>query len=228
MFTNGNLTAPISALAFLGAGLMVLLFALGFIYSALRKKSGLKRITVFALSSIAILYLGAMLGFSLRSREKFLSRGQEKYFCELDCHLAYSVKDVREAKTLGEEPDQISAEGMLRIVTIQTRFDEHTIGASRGNASLYPNSRVVFVVDEHGNRYFPSSEGQRILKASQADGTPMTRKNRPGEAYTTTFVFDLPAKAQTPTLLIEEGELITHLLIGHENSPLHKKTKFQI
>lgn len=80
MLASGNLTAPISALAFLGAGLMVLLLALGFIYSALRQKPGLKWITIFALSSIAILYLGAMLGFSVRSRQQFLSRGQEKYF----------------------------------------------------------------------------------------------------------------------------------------------------
>jgi hypothetical protein len=228
MFTNGNLAAPISALAFLSTGLSVLLLALGFVYSALKKQPAFRRITLFALTSIAILYLGTLLGFSVRSNEQLLARGQEKYFCEIDCHLAYSIKDVLEAKTLGEESRQISAEGMFRIVTIQTRFDETTIGSNRGNAPLYPNSRVVSVVDESGNRYFPLPEGQRILEANETNSTPMTSPLRPGEAYTTTLVFDLPARAQTPALLIQEGQLVTHLLIGHENSPLHKKTKFQI
>lgn len=29
-------------------------------------------------------------------------------------------------------------------------------------------------------------------------------------------------------LLINEGEWETHFVIGHENSPLHKKTRFQL
>lgn len=27
---------------------------------------------------------------------------------------------------------------------------------------------------------------------------------------------------------VNEGEWLTHLVIGHENSPLHKQTKFQL
>jgi hypothetical protein len=41
-------------------------------------------------------------------------------------------------------------------------------------------------------------------------------------------VFDLPADVKQAKLLINEGDWITHLVIGHENSPLHKKTAFQI
>jgi len=51
---------------------------------------------------------------------------------------------------------------------------------------------------------------------------------RPGESYASSVVFDLPAEAKNPVLLINEGEWITHLVIGHENSPLHKQTKFQL
>jgi hypothetical protein len=56
----------------------------------------------------------------------------------------------------------------------------------------------------------------------------MTIPLRPGESYSTTLVFDLPADISNPTLLIREGEFVTHLVIGHENSFLHKKTWFQI
>lgn len=34
---------------------------------------------------------------------------------------------------------------------------------------------------------------------------------------------DLPAAAKNPQLLITDAGRITSLLIGHENSPLHKK-----
>jgi hypothetical protein len=56
----------------------------------------------------------------------------------------------------------------------------------------------------------------------------MTIPLRPGESYSTTLAFDLPADSKNATLLIREGESVTHLVIGHENSPLHKKTRFQI
>ena len=56
----------------------------------------------------------------------------------------------------------------------------------------------------------------------------MSTPLRPGESYTTTVVFDLPPDVKNPTLLINEGEWITQLVIGHENSLLHQKTKFQL
>jgi len=56
----------------------------------------------------------------------------------------------------------------------------------------------------------------------------MTVPLRPSENYSTTLVFDLPVDVKNPTLLIREGEFVTHLVIGHENSFLHKKTRFQI
>jgi hypothetical protein len=62
---------------------------------------------------------------------------------------------------------------------------------------------------------------------SQA-GTPITAPLRPGESYTTTFVFDLPPDAKAATLLVNESDWITRLIIGHENSLWHKKTRFQL
>jgi hypothetical protein len=58
--------------------------------------------------------------------------------------------------------------------------------------------------------------------------TPLTTPLRPGESYTTDLVFDLPPNAKPTALLMKEGEWITRLVIGHENSPLHKQTKFQV
>jgi hypothetical protein len=75
---------------------------------------------------------------------------------------------------------------------------------------------------------FPSTSGQGVLENSHAAGTPITTPLQPSQTYTTTFVFDLPTNIRNPTLLIHEGDAITSLIIGHENSFLHKKTRFQI
>jgi len=228
MYTNVNLAAPLGVLLFLGTGFSLFVVGLVLIYSVIRKKFRLTKFTLIGIALIVGLYLGAMLSFSFRSTDKVLARGQEKHFCEIDCHLAYSVTDVRETKTLGDASRQVNAAGTFRVVTIKTRFDEKTIGPNRGKGQLRPNSRVLAVIDESGKKYFSSSLGQSALESSQAAGTPITTPLRPSETYTTTFVFDLPADIRNPTLVIREGEVVTPFIIGHENSLLHKKTRFQI
>jgi hypothetical protein len=228
MYTNVNLAAPLGALALLGTGFLLLTagFTLG--YSVLMKKS---RLTKFALLTIVLFagsYLALLLIYSFASSEKVLARGEEKHFCEIDCHLAYSVTDVHETKVLGEGAEELTAAGMFRVVTIKTRFDETTIGRNRGNGLLYPNSRVVSISDENGTLYLPSAVAQSSLQKSQTAGTAMTIPLRPGEKYLTTLVFDLPADIKNPTLLIHEGEFLTRFVVGHENSFLHKKTRFKI
>ena len=228
MYTNVNLAAPVGVLAFLGTAFLLFVVGLALIYSLVRKRSGLRKLALMTIALIAGLYLAFLLIFSLASSEKVLARGEEKHFCEIDCHLAYSITDVHEAKTIGEAPNQVTAAGIFRVVTIKTRFDETTIGPHRGDGLLYPNSRVVTVSDVNGKQYFSSTTAQSLLEKSQAAGTAMTIPLRPGESYSTTLVFDLPADIKSPTLLIREGESATHFVIGHENSFLHKKTRFQI
>ena len=228
MYTNVNLAAPVGVLLFLGTGFVVFVFGLAFAYSVIKKKILLTRITLLGLAIIVGIYFVIMLGFSFASKDEVLARGQEKHFCEIDCHLAYSITDVRQTKSLGNAPDQVTAAGMFRVVTLKTRFDETTTSVNRGNGLLYPNSRIVAVIDESGKKYFPSPQGQGALERSQAAGTPLTNPLRPSETYTTTLVFDVPADIRNPTLLIREGDFVTHFVIGHENTPLHKKTRFQI
>ena|ERR1700686_2468261 len=218
MNTNVNLLAPIGVMALLGTGFLFFVAALVLIQSLIVRKRHRAKFVLLAALVIAGAYLGAILIFSLVSHEKVLARGEEKHFCEIDCHVAYSIVDTRQSKTLGTPPHQMTAQGTYTVVTIKTRFDETTISPRRGNGLLYPNSRTLTLVDDQGNRYGPSSQS----------GTPLTNPLRPGESCTTDLVFDLPADVKSATLLINEGDWITHLVIGHENSPLHKKTRFQI
>lgn len=228
MDTNVNFSAPLGALMFLGTAILLTAAAALLIYALVTRKYGWARFSAAALSIIGVLYFGLILAFAVASRDKLLARGSEKHFCELDCHLAYSVVDTKQTRVIGDAAHSVSAGGLFTVVTIKTRFDEGTISPMRGNGALYPNTRVLTVIDDQGRQFAPSSEGQRAIEAAGSSGTPLTTPLRPGESYTTTTIFDLPVDATNPTLLINEGEWITHLVIGHENSPLHKKTRFQL
>lgn len=228
MNTNVNLAAPVGVLAFLGTSFLFFLAALVLIQSLIVKKRGRAKVVLLVMVIIAGVYLAAILIFSFASQEKVLARGAEKHFCEIDCHLAYSIVNTSQSKTAGNASNQSTARGMYTIVTLKTRFDETTISSSRGNDLLYPNSRVLTLIDDRGNKYGLSAEGQRAIEAAKSGGTALTTPLRPSESYTTDVVFDLPAEVKSATLLINEGEWVTHFIIGHENSLLHKTTKFRL
>jgi len=228
MFTNVNLAAPIGVVAFLGSGLVLAIVALGFIVFAIKHLLRLKRLSLVLAVAIVIVYLCAMLVFSIKSQNQVLVSGQEKHFCEIDCHLAYSITEAHQTSHVGATQTETKAAGNFYVVTVKTRFDETTISPSRGNGLLYPNGRSLTLIDSSGHRYYPSASAQRSLEAAGQAGTPITTPLRPGESYLSTFVFDVPTGTSSPQLLINENEWITHLIIGHENSLAHKKTLFQL
>lgn len=228
MNTNVNLEAPVGVLAFLGTAFVLGLAVIIILHAIRTRKHARARTVTLAALALIGFYLLALITFSFLSREKVLALGEEKHFCEVDCHLAYSIASVRKTRTLGSPPDDARARGVFYIVTIKTRFDETTINPTRGNGLLTPNSRVVTVLDEQGNSYNPSLEGAHALDASQGSSTPLDTPLRPGEFYTTNLVFDLPTNITNPQLLIREGGFETHFIIGHENSFWHEKTKFQL
>ena len=228
MNTNVNLSAPLGVLGFLGACFVLLVLGLVALHALVVRRFGRARVTLAVLAGVFVIYFGLVIVFSLASGERVLARGEEKYFCEIDCHLAYSVADVRRAKTVGEGLHAATARSEFYVVTLKTRFDETTISARRGNSQLYPNPRRVTVYDEQGRAYPVSEEGERALAAAGGAGTPLDAPLRPGESYTTELVFDLPEDARSPVLLVNESDLPTRFIIGHENSLLHGKTEFRL
>lgn len=197
-------------------------FASGWIF----RGRGLARKVLVAALVLVAGYSAALFGASFASHEWTLGPGEEKYFCEIDCHLAYSVVNVERTKTFGARGNVIPAQGQFYVVTVRTRFDEKTISPHRGNAPLEPSPRVVTIVDDQGRQYAPSAEGQQALDAAQQSGTPLTTPLRPGESYTTRLVFDLPSGARNPRLLVESPtnpKWLGRVLIGDEDSLFHKK-----
>jgi hypothetical protein len=215
--------AAFTVLAFIGTGLVLFLLCLGLLFALGTGRTTLaKRLAAAALTGGAA-YLAALLFFSFTSREETLRKGDRKYFCEIDCHLAYSLEEATRTRVLGVPP-----QGSFLVVTVKTWFDPSTIASFRGNAPLKPNPRDVFLVDESGRRHAISPAGQKAIEDSRRPSTPLNRVLRPGEAYTTTFVFDLPDWVRRPRLFLGDAPGVETLLIDHENSLFHRKVYFEL
>jgi hypothetical protein len=209
--TNMNLPAPLAVVGFLGAAAGLFLAGAAIMILWFARKPKMARRIAITIGGGAVIYFGLLIGFSAASHTRILAIGQEKYFCEIDCHLAYSVVGVT-AQADGPSKEY--------LVALQTRFDENTISANRPkDAPLMPSPREVSVVDGNGHEYSPASiEGVGLM-------TPL----RPGESYTTRLRFQIPKHATGLRLLVRTiPAWPDHVVIGDENSWLHKKTYFAL
>jgi len=166
-----------------------------------------------------------LLGTGVFSSSKTLPEGQWKYFCEPDCHVAYSIASVRTAAVLGTETNASQANGEYVIVRLKSWFDENSISKHRGDAPLTPVPRLVSLEDASGRRYFPTQVKARELNEASM---PLAQPLRPGESYFTSFVFDVPRDAKDLRLLITDDDPISVVTIDHENSPFHGKIYLEL
>jgi hypothetical protein len=211
MASNMSFPAPLAVVGFLAAcgGLFLALAAVLIFWFA--RKPKFARLAALALGIEAVVYLALLCGFSAGSHETALARGQEKYFCEIDCHLAYSIVNVK------AEP---AGDAKAYVITLRTRFDEMTISPHRPKgATLTPSPREVRLIGGNGREYAPVS----------AAGTPLMTPLTPGATYTTELEFKVPKDAGELRLLLNTAPAWPdHLLIGDENSWMHKKTYFAL
>ena len=182
----------------------------------------------YVLTALAVLVIGygvLLLAFSLFSREHTLATGEEKYFCELDCHLAYSVQRVERVKTIGNA----TANGEFYVVTLRSRFDASTTAPWRPrDVPLTPDPLGFAVVGGQGRQVEGSAAGQAAWEAQHGLQKSLMDPLLPGEARETTMVFDVPPDVQSPRLLAQFAVFPTQVLIGDENSVLHRKTYFRL
>lgn len=220
--------APFVALAFLaaGGGLLVGAGSIALCLALKKRRLAFRIGTVLGVGVAA--YAVLLAGLSLTSRERVLEAGAKKYFCEMDCHLAYSLIGVETAKTLGTPPRAVTASGRFVIARVRTWFDPSTIASFRGNGPLTPNPREAYVSDGEGRRYPVSAAGTRAFEESRGATVPFTKELRPGQSYETALVFDLPTDLARPRLFVGDPDGIERLLIGHENSFFHRKIYFDL
>lgn len=224
---DGNLESHLAVLLYLGTALLLAMGASAGLYFLIRRRWLWAGRTAVGVMLVVVAYLAVLAGFSLGSGEKDLALGQSKYLCAIDCHAAYTVVEVKQEKTLGSLPNQRAAHGIYYVVTLRTWFDGSTTSPQRPKTvPLTPDARQVEVVDEQGRRFPESAEAERALAESGVASTPLSQPLLPDTSYTTVLVFDLPADARGPRLLISQAA--PPLLIGNESSWLHGKTYFRL
>jgi hypothetical protein len=154
------------------------------------------------------LYAAALLGLSLASRERMLAPGEEKSVAGFDPHLHFCVTGATGRSAAG---------GLL--VTVRVRSDAAA-------AIQDPASLVATLVDGRGRQWRPvaSSAGA----ATQGGLTVFARRLAPGENYAATLEFRPPPGARGLRLLVRESAFPCVLTIGHELSPLHRRTWFAL
>jgi len=216
--------APLVVLAFLCTAGLLILCLLTVVIGALRKSRGLV-LTGLALAAAATLIYGTvLLGFSLISNDVELPPGAWKYFCEIDCHIAYAVTNVQVLGSVGPEMQPIDTPGEFVIVRLKTWFDRSTISPHRGDAPLTPSMRKRSLLDGTGHPLYESPRSRAILTAAGLHSTPLDTPLRPGESYVSNLVFEVPNKSKHLRLLITSAESLDAAVWGHETSPFHKKT----
>ena len=204
--TNTNMAATFSVLGFLGGAAALLVATVVIVGAIAAGHKTLARAMAVVAAVEVVLYAAMLIGYSTRSRESVLDVGQEKHFCEIDCHIAYAITGVKR-------------EGGTVTVTLRTRFDQRTIAPWRGDSMLTPSPRLIEATDASG----------RIYRPRRMEGMALSTPLRPGQSYHTDIAFDIPASAPDPRLLVLSADSFPdRLLIGNENSFLHRKIAFRL
>ncbi|MDH3497815.1 MAG: hypothetical protein OER21_13725 [Gemmatimonadota bacterium] len=185
----------------------------------------LTRHPLLALAALAAgLYLLAVIGVSLASRERVLGPGTPKHFCGfyLDCHRMVALEGVEVRQTLGE----LRPTGRFYVVTL--RF------ASDAKRAVMHTGRLSAVVrGDDGRRLTRVEPAERALAMDPgADVGLPDRPIAPGQHFLTRIVFDIPSTVTAPRLYVRDTDryaLLTELfLLGDEDSVLHARTTFTL
>ncbi|MCB1009238.1 MAG: hypothetical protein KDB94_10120 [Acidobacteria bacterium] len=210
------LSAQLSGLALVAAAALGLLLLAACAYSALDGRRKHARRWFAGAVGVGVVYLGTLFGLALLSRDRTLPPGGEKYFCELDCHLAYAVEA---SERLGAA---VGIPGTVWSVVVRARFDERTTAPSRPrDAPVRPNPLRAWVEDDRGERHEGSEAAERALPLGDEDFAPLDRPLLPGESYRARLAFVLPPGRRPVRLLLADREWFQRLVLDNEASPWH-------
>ena len=210
--------APLAALTFLACSLLTGVLSVAAALFALRRQRTTALRLAATAATLPAAYLAVVLAMSARSHERLLAAGELKYFCEIDCHQAVSVTGVQSAR----EWSGRETRGRFLVVKVRSWFDPRTMGPHRGEGPLRPGPRFIRAVDE-GGREYAALNGQ-----APGGGALLWRPIRPNESVEAELVFELPADARAPRLFITDADPVSRWIIGHENSPLHRRIYFRL
>lgn len=208
-------------------GVLLMLMTIGglvvaailFAISIYMKKTWLRNFVFGGVAVWFVFYFAMLIGYSATSEEKDLAINQPKEFCGfyLDCHMHAAVTGIRTAKSIGDK----TANGKFYVVKVKIFSDAKA-------ATLGLITVDAHVVDNAGQKYDRDTAAESNLSPQPDFEKPIS----PVESFEKEIVFDLPDGVQNPRLDIREGYGIDHaieaVLVGDEDSILHKRTYFKL
>jgi hypothetical protein len=192
---------------------VIFLALLGMLIALLtRRWMRLKQLALFV-GIYASVYALLLVSLALLSPQQVLAMGQLRCFDD----WCASVERVEIQPAIG----RVQARGAFYIVTIQVSSRAKRISQRALDAGVY-------LLDEQGKRYDASIQGQQALEAAGLAGQPLNSLVDAGGSFTTTTVFDLPLSSTQPGLVITHGAFPGIIIIGDDQSFLHKPTIIQL
>jgi len=218
----------------MGVALMVVallagVYALVMIRLSWRRREYGKAIATAKLLVVGIaLYLAALIAVSIVTPQKVASGADEVRLCDAlgDCSLAAYILEVNQKRTLGNPPQEMIAGGVYYLVTVK-------VTSYAANPELKPRELTAVVIDDSGREFSRFPEGERSVFRKLDPKNPFLAQPGPtGGTYKKVFVFDIPADARNPGLIVRAGPWFDRLLqlfvIGDEDSLFHPGTRLPL
>ena len=186
-------------------------------YFLLRRRWTRARGVLLVLGSFLVLYAVVLLSVSLLSPQRVLVMHQSRCFDD----WCLSVERVVQKSTVGTAPTVATARGTFYLVTVRVS------SRARGITQRALDAQVS-LLDTRGQRADPNPAGQQALDTTGQGGQPLDCELAPGGSFTRTVVFDLPTSSSHLALVVTHGLFPDVLVIGSEQSFLHKPTIIQL
>ncbi len=192
-------------------GCTLALFSLCYFF--LRRQWTRARRVLLVLGSFIVLYAAVLLSVSLLSPQRVFAMHQDRCFDD----WCISVERVMQQSSVDVAPTVVRAHGTFYLVTV--RISSHARAITQRALDVQ-----IYLLDVKGQHYDPASPGQQALDAMGQGGRPLDSELAPGGSFTRTIVFDLPKSSSHLALGVTHGLFPDVLVIGSEQSFLHKPT----
>jgi len=190
-----------TTLIFLGTIISIFIFLIRLTIKIIKQKPIYH--TVRTLVMIILSYSVLWSIFHFLSSDKVVPLGTDICFDD----WCATITKIETPKTLGKENQLFYPHGQFIILHIE--MSNHARGISQK-----PCEPRVHIIDEKGNYWSFSVEGQEVLEKLIGSQIPIDEKLELHESLETQLVFDLPLDAKKLKILIEEGPEITKLLFN--------------
>lgn len=159
---------------------------------------------LFITGTILIVLCGGLYSSYVLSRpERIIGLGERIHHDDFD----YSVLRIGKFRSLGSSTQPLAADGIFYVVTLKVENNAKRVGHVW-------NDSMAYVVDEKGNEYRPSPEGQKAWDAAKGKASEWLHNTPAGAAETTEIVYNLPVNIQDPCLKIWKDVLMGDMFDG--------------